>query len=466
MPEDYEHLSDAALLARRNKAIAASRSVLSVANAEGRLVTGEERQNIERSQSEAADCQHELDERAQGGGRGAPSIADTEYLEQQRSRFVSGGTINALGGQVARVQGNLAAYNAKPHIRFLRGDKSVYGGGEIAFSHADLRGDADSVPVYRVDDNANAEMRALGSGSASAGSTIDSPFVRRLYDYKETYSTFRALMPTRLTTSTGAPTTWPYVSLHGATDNESDVALPEFAAIGGTDATFDKLEFGAFKAGQILPSSNELRVDNAVDIEAWIITELQRNAMRQEDRWFFRGTGTNMPQGILNAGFEDAVDDADHEALSFGDIARTVGSLDQSYGNLRVYTPQAADGMAMPRDLCWLMSATTLVEVWLITDGDGRFIFQEQLSKGVHDTLLGFKVVTSPFMPTIAADTTVAYFGSFGDAMVMREAGTTSLVWSDHSSFDKDARDYRITCRVDSKVRDTRAVRGLKTAAA
>ena len=178
-----------------------------------------------------------------------------------------------------------------------------------------------------------------------------------------------------------------------------------------------------------------------------------------------RDSGTNMPTGVVNGGFSDAVDDADHTELEFPDIARTASALDQSYGNLRVETPQVADGMPMPNNLCWFMHKSVLTAIWLVTNPNGNYIFQEQLSKGVHDTLMGFKIVTSPFLPELAADTTVAYFGHFGDAMIMREAGPTSLVWSDHSSFDSDARDYRITCRVDSKVRDTRAVVGLKTAA-
>ena len=83
----------------------------------------------------------------------------------------------------------------------------------------------------------------------------------------------------------------------------------------------------------------------------------------------------------------------------------------------------------------------------------------------MHDTLLGYPLVTSPFLPELAADMTVAYFGAWNDAIILREAGPTNLEWSDHSKFEEDARDYRITCRVDTRIRDTRAVVGLKTAA-
>ena len=69
------------------------------------------------------------------------------------------------------------------------------------------------------------------------------------------------------------------------------------------------------------------------------------------------------------------------------------------------------------------MHKSVLTAIWLVTNPNGNYIFQEQLSKGVHDTLMGFKIVTSPFLPELAADTTVAYFGHFGDAMIMREAG-------------------------------------------
>ena len=136
---------------------------------------------------------------------------------------------------------------------------------------------------------------------------------------------------------------------------------------------------------------------------------------------------------------------------------------DRSYGNLGVHTPQMPDGM--PGSLKWFMHKSVLTAVWQIVNPNGEYMFQPQLALGVHDTLCGYGIVTSPFLPALAADTTVAYFGSWSDAIIMREAGTTSLVWSDHSSFALDARDYRITCRVDSRVRDDAAVVGLHTEA-
>ena len=463
--EDVGNLSDADLLTKRNRAITASREVLSRANAEGRLVTAEERQAMARSQNEAALCVSEQEARASGGGRGAEDAADQTVMDGQRSKFThSGNRFTALP------EAKRGSINAQTHMRFLRGDKAAYGGNAIAFTRPDTRAlETGKQVVYRADDDTRTELRALSSGDASAGATIASPFIQKLYDAKETYSTFRALMPTRLTTATGSPTRWPVVSAHGKAGNSSgdlvDAPLAEFASIGGTDATFDDITFNAYKVGQILPLSNEIRTDNAVDLEAWVLKELQRNAARQEDRWFILGNSTNMPQGVVNGGFANATEEADHEALSFEDIATVTAALDQSYGALRVHTPQAADTMTRPDELAWFMHKSVLLQVWLVTDGDSRFIFQEQLSKGVYDTLMGFRIVTSPFLPVMAADTTVAYFGSWSDAIIMREAGPTQLVWSDHSSFAEDARDYKITCRVDSKVRDDSADVGLKTAA-
>ena len=453
------------LLAKRAKAVEDYRSILTAANREGRVVTAEERAAADKAQAEA----HDYGERVKLIDELDNADASLDEVREQREREAADADVQRSQFVKSVEPSKRSKYNERAHVRWLRGDKSVYHGREIAFTRQDALEGKDTQPVYReVGDGSSDEFRALttdgvGSGNTSAAATIDSPFIRRLYDFKETYSTFRALMPTRLTTATGASTRWPVVLTHGSAANAADAPLPENTNIGGTDATFGDITFNAYKVGQIQPLSNELRTDNAVDIESWILTELQRNAARQEDRWFILGNGTNMPQGVTNGGFTDAVTTADHEALSYPDLARVVSALDQSYGNLGVHTPQMADGM--PGSLKWFMHKSVLTAVWLITNPNGEYMFQPQLSMGVHDTLCGYGIVTSPFLPALAADTTVAYFGSWSDAIIMREAGTTSLVWSDHSSFALDARDYRITCRVDSRVRDAEAVVGLHTEA-
>ena len=263
-------------ITQRGKAIEDYRSILAVANREGRLVTGEERAAADKARREAehlgdlVDQMREMDEldavSDENAGSGeepredTPSdvtaAAMTDYLraiDELKKRIDEMETNEAVGDPDDAERGarrskfvrrvtplELPDYNERDHIKFLRGQRDVYGGAQgIAFMRP-TRGQARQ-RVYRAWGDGDTELRALSTGTASAGATIDTPFVRKLYDYKETVSTFRALGPYKLTTSTGAPTEWPYVLEHGKAGNIEDAPLPENTAIGGTAVSYTHL---------------------------------------------------------------------------------------------------------------------------------------------------------------------------------------------------------------------------------
>ena len=222
------------------------------------------------------------------------------------------------------------------------------------------------------------------------------------------------------------------------------------------------MTLGAHKAGQTVELSNELLQDSGVDIEAFVAKDLGRALGRREDYWFWLGSNNQEPQGVVNAGFE-TVTGGSTTGIGYEDLTGLMGSLDQSYGNLGVHTPQAADGSSMP-GLKWAMHPSTLVAVWNVQDGDGRYLFQPMLTSGMSDRIFGYGVVTSTHLPEIPAANAAAvvmYFGAWSDAYILREAGMVTIRYSDEAKFLEDARAYRATCRVDAKVRDVQAVRSL-----
>ena len=458
------------ILAKRTRSIQAQRDIYAKAGAEGRVLSAEERAQIDSHAQDALNYQERASEVEESGRieseyREAVAQATAEEERVAKDQVAAAEDRQAFAAPNPQSSDSQVRTDENTHdlfMRWLRGDRSVFGTNEIGFKQSDLRSGAASVPAYRmVSDN---EYRALSTGTADggAGNTIPTPFIAMLYDYRETVSTARALGPTMLPTSGGEPYEWPYVVDHGIAANASDVPLPENTAIGGTDAEFGMHTYHAYKAGQLIPLSNEIIADTGVPLEEFIARDLGRGTARQEDRWFWLGTGTNMPQGITNGGFSAGSPGVDHEALDYPAIVKLLGSLDQSYGTLKTFIKQTMD--PGPAACKWAMNPTTLVEVWQITDEDGRYMFQPMLSQGMHDTLCGYPLVTSTHIPALAAASTVMYFGSWSEAMVIREAGPTILRWSDDAGFAEDQRVYRITCRVDSKIRDTRAVRTMVTA--
>ena len=454
------------LLAQRAKAIESARAMLADANRDGEVISGEAREQLDRYQAdaekyqaEARQLEEQVDIEAGIKADQERAAADKEKVDEARAKA------NVPETQRADDKSKREESEDDTFLRWLRRESDAYGGlSEIGFK---LRANRKLEPVQAYRMKGDDEFRALSIGTDSAGGyTVPTLFARKLYDYRETYATFRQLGPDVLTTSTGASYELPLVAGHGtagthATAGTPSRGLPENTNIGGTDPSFGETVMGAFKVGQVVPISNEMIQDNEVDVEGWLAKDIGRALARREDQWFWLGTGTNMPQGVTNGGFTGTTSGT-ATAIVYEDLTKILGGLDQSYGNLGAHTPQDADDMMVP--LMWAMNPNTLVAVWAIKDGDGRYMFQPQLAAGMHDEIMGHKVVTSGHLPVIATGNDVLYFGAWGDAFVLREAGLTSIKYSDDAEFEKDQRIYLGTCRVDLKVRDTRSVKKLTMA--
>lgn len=443
------------LLSERAKAIAKRQEIISDANTEERLLSGEEKQERQRLADEA----HELAERAEqlAEERADKALQDklAEQAEDEARTKFNAPRQPAEGESEAEGRKDDAGV-ATRFGKWLRGD-----------TRAIATRDDEGKPVVEFDLPVRREERALGISTVPAGgATIPTPFATYLTDIRETTSTVRRLMPHMLNTSSGEPYRMSIVQTHGAAANASDAPLPENTAIGGQDDVFRTETWNSFKVGQIMRVTNELLRDNAVNLESYIGKSLMRGAARQEDRWFVLGTGSNMPQGVTTAAWTNSVTltGAARTQLTFQNLTALLTSMDQSYGANPVYHQQDTDP-AKPM-LSWFCHNSTLQKIWDIRDGDrGNFMFHSRLAEGLSDTLLGHNIVTSPFAPAYGNGKSVLWLGAWDEAFAVRDVAGTELRWSDDSAFTFDAREYRITCRVDARVLDPHAVTVLKLAA-
>ena len=440
------------LLAKRAKLHGEMQSMHSESAARNEPMTGEIREKYDRMAEEMAALKQRADDLAEEQRREAELVEDQAALDEARAKS----TVD-----IAETAKRREATNTDDvFARAIRGDRSgINNAKEIVFMLSRSETDAQ---LLDPQDQHEVRVLAVSSAVGSGGATVPTGFLTRLYDFRETYSTFRAMGPEILRTSTGNNIEMPVVNAHGIAQGAAGSAgLVENSIIGGTDPVFAEITLGAYKAAQVVPISNELIQDNAVNLEGWLAGDLARAVARRENEWFWAGSGTGEPLGVTNAGFT-GVETAANNAITYADMVNVLVSLDQTYGNLGTHQMQMADGP--PPELCWAMAQQTLGQVFLIQDRDGRYMFQPMLSQGMHDRVMGYKVVTSAHLPVIAPDATVIYFGSARDAFVLREAGATRIESSDDSKFARDARDYRIACRVDLRVRDTRAIKSLTMA--
>lgn len=138
--------------------------------------------------------------------------------------------------------------------------------------------------------------------------------------------------------------------------------------------------------------------DAAVNIEASLPRWYGEAWGLQEDYVILRGTGRGMPLGIL----EDTDITESHyvESSASGDV-KADDLIDLVYDLEAQYAVNAQ----------WVTSRANLKSVRKLKDGEGNYIWQPGLQAGEPDTLLGYPVAQSPWMPAISAGNYAFLYG-------------------------------------------------------
>ena len=255
--------------------------------------------------------------------------------------------------------------------------------------------------------NNSLEVRdALSVGvNENGGFTVPDEFERQLIQGLEENNIFRTLAHT-IHTNSGTRT------IPLATDSGSASWIEEGAAIQESDMSFAQETLSAYKLGCMIKVSNELLNDSAFNIAAHIAQRFGVRFGNAEEDAFINGTGPSanpqvtpsQPTGILtsltaSAGniTEDAV------TVHFDNIYKLYYSLKSPYR----------------RKASFLCNETLLLQLMLLKDGNGNYIWKPGLEVGKPDTILGRPIYTSGYMPAISGDAAqdknkkVLLFGDF-----------------------------------------------------
>lgn len=139
--------------------------------------------------------------------------------------------------------------------------------------------------------------------------------------------------------------------------------------------------------------------DAAVNIEAALPRWYGEAWGLQTDYVILRGTGMGMPLGVLND--TDVTGSFYVQTSNVGNII-TDDLIELTYGLEAQYAVSAR----------FVTSRATLKAVRKLKDGSGAYIWQPGLQNGQPDTILGYPVVETPWMPAISSG---AYPFLFGD---------------------------------------------------
>ena len=255
--------------------------------------------------------------------------------------------------------------------------------------------------------NNSLEVRdALSVGvNENGGFTVPDEFESQLIQGLEENNIFRTLAHT-IHTNSGTRT------IPLATDSGSASWIEEGAAIQESDMSFAQETLSAYKLGCMIKVSNELLNDSAFNIAAHIAQRFGVRFGNAEEDAFINGTGPSanpqvtpsQPTGILtsltaSAGniTEDAV------TVHFDNIYKLYYSLKSPYR----------------RKASFLCNETLLLQLMLLKDGNGNYIWKPGLEVGKPDTILGRPIYTSGYMPAISGDAAqdknkkVLLFGDF-----------------------------------------------------
>ena len=154
---------------------------------------------------------------------------------------------------------------------------------------------------------------------------------------------------------------------------------------------FERYSVDKHKLAVFVKLDDDFINDASFSIEDYLTWRIARNIAKSEDNGFVRGTGINMPTGILapDKGAEISVTT---DELCFDDIIELYLSLDDDY----------------QKNAVWLMNKDTALVLRTIKDDDGNYLWNH-----TNDTIFGKPVLISNDMPQIDGGNIPIVYGDF-----------------------------------------------------
>lgn len=187
--------------------------------------------------------------------------------------------------------------------------------------------------------------------------------------------------------------------------------IDENGSYGDSDDVFGQEQIDAHKVGTVIKVSEELLNDSAFDLEKYFQEEFARRIGAKEEEAFIVGDGSKKPTGILHTsgGAEVGVTAASDKAITADEV------IDLFYSVKAPYRKNAV----------WVLNDATVRAIRKLKDSNGQYLWQPALHEGDHETLLGKKILTSPYMPEIGAGQKVVMFGDLSFYWIGDRQGIT-----------------------------------------
>lgn len=365
--------------------------------------------------------------------RNENGLVDAASVEQYNKMTAD---VKAIGEEIKRLEdqmemeSQLAAPTSKPVLNQVKDTKEI---DKEAYNKAFwemMRGHGDRLEV----------RNALSVGvPADGGYTVPDEFERHLVQALEDNNIFRSLAHV-IKTSSGTR------KIPVADDSIAASWIDEGTAIPEGETHFAQATLGAYKLGKLIKVSNELLNDSAFNIANYIADRFGVAMGRAEEEAFISGNGTGKPTGIITTASAGVTATSQTE-ITFDEIFQLYYSLKAPYRSKATF----------------ICNEDLLLQIMLIKDTQERYIWKPSLDIGKPDTILGRPIVTSSYVPTIAAGAKVMLFGDISYYWIA-DRGERTFKRLNELYAAADQVGFVTTQRVDGKLILPEAVKVLKLA--
>lgn len=201
--------------------------------------------------------------------------------------------------------------------------------------------------------------------------------------------------------------------------------------------------------------SQRLIDDAIINLESWLLDNIERKFNQLEEEAFVNGSGEKMPKGFLT--YERVPADTyewgklvEHRTGKNGEITHADILLD-TVASLK--TPYLGGS-------CWVMSRSAFAEIRRLKEpSTGRYLWQPSLQERGGNTLLGFPIILSDAMPALKAGvvSTPIAFGNFSLGYQIVDRGEFTVLRDPFSA--KPFVEFYITQRLGGDVVDFDAIK-------
>jgi len=399
------------------------RDVVKKAEAEHRGLSAEDRAEIERIHTEAAEIKQHINllEAQERYEAEMAAVLPSQIEPQQTTRAINDNLTRAAVQTPDRNRQGDLAMSGWALEQFNLGEM-VRDEHREAMQAARVSPHQDSIqvrlPTFRLEGHAaygtrriDAVLNAMSVGQDTAGGyMVPEGFVRSLEVALLQYGGMRQVA-TILRTATGEAL--PYPTSNDTSNEGVEVAENEAQSTASTDPTIGAVMLYAYAySSKFVRVSRQLIRDSAFDIPSFLGSVIGERLGRIQNRRCTTGDGAAKPKGMITSATVGRTTAA-ATVITADDVLRLIHSVDPAY-------------RADP-SVAFMMHDSILLEVSLLKDGNNNYLLRPDIEQGSAQVLRGYRIVNNQHMDSeLAASNKVIAFGAFGK-YIIREVGTMQV---------------------------------------